>query len=98
LKLAKKKEENNEVVVEKEMVETNETTETQNDEVKVENETMTNDDVKIVKETTEKTIVYQATRPMTFEEHMELSRRLRHEQEQSGVKVVLLPYSGKVGE
>lgn len=56
------------------------------------------DKAEVVKETTEKTIVYQATRPMTFEEHMELSRRLRHEQEQSGVKVVLLPYSGKVGE
>jgi hypothetical protein len=52
----------------------------------------------VVKETTEKTIVFQAKRPMTFEEHMELSKRLRHEQEQSGVKVVLLPYSGKVGE
>lgn len=64
-----------------------------NDEVKA----MT-DEVEVVKETTEKTIVYQVTRPMTFEEHMELSRRLRHEQEQSGVKVILLPYSGKVGE
>ena len=64
-----------------------------NDEVKA-----VTDEVKVVKETTEKTIVYQVTRPMTFEEHMELSRRLRHEQEQSGVKVVLLPYSGKVGE
>jgi hypothetical protein len=58
----------------------------------------TNDEVEVVKETTEKTIVFQAKRPMTFEEHMELSKRLRHEQEQSGVKVVLLPYSGKVGE
>jgi hypothetical protein len=57
-----------------------------------------NDEVEVVKETTEKTIVYQAIRPMTFEEHMELSRRLRHEQEQSGVTIVLLPYSGKVGE
>lgn len=56
------------------------------------------DEAEVVKETTEKTIVYQVTRPMTFEEHMELSRRLRYEQEQSGVKVVLLPYSGKVGE
>lgn len=56
------------------------------------------DKAEVVKETTEKTIVYQATRPMTFEEHMELSRRLRYEQEQSGAKVVLLPYSGKVGE
>lgn len=64
-----------------------------NDEVKA-----VTDEVKVVKETTEKTIVYQVTRPMTFEEHMELSRRLRHEQEQSGVKVILLPYSGKVGE
>jgi len=64
-----------------------------NDEVKA-----VTDEVEVVKETTEKTIVYQVTRPMTFEEHMELSRRLRHEQEQSGVKVILLPYSGKVGE
>ncbi|MEK4381170.1 hypothetical protein NSS70_04530 [Aeribacillus sp. FSL K6-2848] len=56
------------------------------------------DEVEVVKETTEKTIIYQVTRPMTFEEHIELSKRLRHEQEQSGVKVVLLPYSGKVGE
>ena len=58
----------------------------------------TNDDAEVVKETTDKTIVFQATRPMTYEEHMELSKRLRYEQEQSGVKVVLLPYSGKVGE
>lgn len=64
-----------------------------NDEVKV-----VTDEVKVVKETTGKTIVFQATRSMTFEEHMELSKRLRYEQEQSGVKVVLLPYSGKVGE
>lgn len=64
-----------------------------NDEVKA-----VTDEVEVVKETTEKTIVYQVTRPMTFEEHMELSRRLRHEQKQSGVKVILLPYSGKVGE
>lgn len=56
------------------------------------------DEVEVVKETTEKTIIYQVTRPMTFDEHIELSKRLRHEQEQSGVKVVLLPYSGKVGE
>ncbi|WP_035099080.1 hypothetical protein [Anoxybacteroides tepidamans] len=96
--MAKKRTENNEVLIEKETVEINETPEIQGGGFKVQDETVENDDVKIAKETTEKTIVFQAVRPMTFEEHMEISRRLRHEQKQSGVTIVLLPYSGKVGE
>lgn len=58
----------------------------------------TNDEVEVVKETTEKTIVYQAKRQLTFDEHIELSKRLRFEEEQSGVKIILLPHSVKLGE
>lgn len=58
----------------------------------------TNEDVEVVKEVAEKTIVLQAKRQLTFDEHIELSKRLRFEEEQSGVKIILLPHSVKLGE
>jgi hypothetical protein len=55
-------------------------------------------EVEQVAEATEKTIIFKATRPLTTEEHKQLSDKIRYENEKSGVKVVLMPYSCEVGE
>jgi hypothetical protein len=55
-------------------------------------------EAEVVKETEAKTIIFKATRPLTEEEHKQLSNKIRYENEKSGVKVVLMPYSCEVGE
>ncbi|MDP4158388.1 MAG: hypothetical protein Q8911_01310 [Bacillota bacterium] len=42
-------------------------------------------------------IVFKATRPLTESEHEQLSQKVRYENEKSGVKVVLMPYTCEVG-
>ncbi|MEF3313321.1 hypothetical protein PV433_31005 [Paenibacillus sp. GYB004] len=41
----------------------------------------------------ETVILWKATMPLSESEHEELSNKLRFEQENSGVKIVLVPYS-----
>ncbi len=38
-------------------------------------------------------VLWKAKTPLTDTEHEQLSQKLRSEQEQSGVKIVLVPYS-----
>jgi len=40
-------------------------------------------------------IVWQANRPLSEEEHEQLSNKLRFEQAQSGINIMLLPYTVK---
>lgn len=44
----------------------------------------------------ETVVLWKATRPMNSAEHEQLSQKLRFESEQSGVKVVLAPFSVEV--
>lgn len=45
-------------------------------------------------------IIFKANRPMTEREHTSLSRKLRQEHEESGIPIILQPYSvdKQVGE
>lgn len=54
------------------------------------------DAVKIEATGTDSIVLWKATRPLTQDEHEQLSQKLRHEQEQSGVKVILVPFSVEV--
>jgi len=45
------------------------------------------------KTTANKVLVFKAKRPLTEEEHKQLSEKLRFEEEKSGVKIVLMPFS-----
>jgi hypothetical protein len=38
-------------------------------------------------------IIWKATRPLTIEEHEHLSAKLRYESKESGIPIVLVPYS-----
>lgn len=38
-------------------------------------------------------LVWKATSPLTEQQHEELSRKLRHEQEHTGIEMVLIPHS-----
>ena len=54
---------------------------------------------KVIKLKTEDGIVYlKAIRPLTQEEHENLSAKLRFEAEKSGVNIVLIPFLAKIGE
>jgi hypothetical protein len=47
--------------------------------------------------TGEAVVVWKAKRPLTTTEHEQLSHKLRFEEEQSGVKIVLMPHVCDVG-
>lgn len=38
-------------------------------------------------------LLFKANRPLTVQEHEELSQKLRHEEENTGLKIVLVPFS-----
>ena len=38
-------------------------------------------------------LLLKATRPLTVQEHQELSQKLRYEEEQTGLKIVLVPFT-----
>ncbi|MFT9496613.1 hypothetical protein [Anaerosolibacter sp.] len=41
----------------------------------------------------EQVVIWKATRPLTVKEHEEISQKLRYEAEQTGLKIVLVPFS-----
>jgi hypothetical protein len=43
-------------------------------------------------------IFMKATRPLTTQEHEELSKKLRYEAENTGLEIVLVPFSVEVTE
>lgn len=43
-------------------------------------------------------ITWKATRPLTVEEHKDLSEKLRFEAETTGLNIVLIPFSVETGE
>ncbi|QNO14928.1 hypothetical protein HYG86_09150 [Alkalicella caledoniensis] len=49
-------------------------------------------------EVTKKVIVWQATKPLTQKEHEHLSNKLRFEQQKTGVEIILMPYTCKLGD
>lgn len=44
----------------------------------------------------ETVLIWKATMPLSENEHEQLSAKLRYEQEKSGVKIILVPYSVEV--
>lgn len=61
-------------------------------------ETKEKEMAELVGETTaDKVLVFKASRPLTEEEHKQLSEKLRFEEEKSGVKIVLMPFSCEMG-
>lgn len=44
-------------------------------------------------EAEETVVLWKATMPLSVEEHQQLSAKLRHEQERSGVRILLVPFS-----
>lgn len=38
-------------------------------------------------------LIFKANRPLTVQEHEELSQKLRYEEENTGLKIVLVPFS-----
>ncbi len=47
---------------------------------------------------TDKAIVFKATKKLTMPEFELLSNMVKHEQEKTGIKIVLMPFSCEVGE
>lgn len=50
-------------------------------------------DVELTTSEGEKVLLWKATMPLSDTEHEQLSNRLRFEEERSGVKIILIPYS-----
>ncbi|MBP1992543.1 hypothetical protein [Paenibacillus eucommiae] len=54
------------------------------------------DGVELKSTTGQTVLLWKATMPLSHEEHEQLSARLRYEHENSGVVIVLVPYSVEI--
>ncbi|WP_242842035.1 hypothetical protein [Ruminiclostridium cellobioparum] len=49
-------------------------------------------DIDLSSGTDQTVLIFKANRPLTVQEHEELSHKLRYEEENTGLKIVLVPF------
>jgi hypothetical protein len=50
-------------------------------------------DIVVTSPTGQKVVIWKATRPLTTHEHEQLSTKLRYEEEQTGLTIMLVPFT-----